>query len=496
MLESLIKTISPTWAVKRAQMRRVLAAYEAGNKNNRLRKDRPDNSSGDYLTKKAGANIRGYARIQEQNYDLAEGILATLVDNVIGPHGISLEPQPKNKDGSINKEFANEIDKLRKLWCKKPEVTHEHSWSACERLAARAWFRDGEFLLQHLQGRISGLQHGSTVPYSVELIESDLLPFELNDESKNITQGVERNQWGKVSAYHILPDHPGDTSFSHLFKTTRRVEADKILHPKIVRRFKQARGVSLFAPMLRRLEDIKDYEENERVASRIASSFCAYIKKPFPDDYEAPDDEDDDRSFKMHPGMIFDRLKEGEEVGTIDSNRPSSLLEGFRDSMVRMLSAASRTTYSSINRKYDGSYSSQRQELVEGYISYAALSMLFASQVTIPVYEKFLELAILSGLLRVPAEIDRLTLFDCDIRPPAMPWIDPDKETKANERMEKAGHKAAQEIIRSRGGNPDAVLESIAIWRQAAKEKGLVFSTDAANEMAQAPPTQSTNTDE
>lgn len=475
-IDRAIGWFSPRAAFKRLQYRHAMAAYESAEPS-RLRKGRPDNRSGDALTYKAGSRIRGYARVQEQNYDLAEGILATLVDNVIGPDGISIEPLPKNKDGKLNKDFAKQINDLYKDWKKKPEVTGELTWAAAERLGARAWFRDGEYLIQHVEGYRADLNHNTRVPYSIEMIEADLLPYDLENKNKGITQGVERNAWGRPTAYHLYFDHPGDMNYISVSLRTKRVPAERIIHAKIVKRFKQARGVSIFAPMLTRIEDIKDYEESERVAARIAAAMCAYIKKGTAEDYTAPTD-DADRSFNVKPGLIFDRLKPGEEIGTVDSNRPSSLLEGFRDAMVRMLAVGSRTTSSSINRKYDGTYSAQRQELVEGYISYKALTNLYAGQVSYPVYKRFLEIAILSGVLKVPRDIDINTLYDAEARGPAMPWIDPDKEEKALERAERSGHKSAQQSIRERGGNPDQIMEEIEAWRKEADERGLVFTTD------------------
>ena len=483
-LDSVISAISPAWAFNRAKYRQALAAYESAEPS-RLRNNAPDNRSGDSLVSKAGATIRGYARTQEQNYDLVEGILATLVDNVVGPTGISIEPQPMNTDGNIHDDFAAEILELYSDWRRRPEVTYEMDWAASERLIARSWFRDGEALVQLLTGRVVGIDHGTIVPFSVELIEADLLPMEFTDKGKGIIQGVERNRWGRVLAYHLYDEHPGDINYTHIFQNTTRIQADRMLHPKVVKRMRQARGVSIFAPMLRRIEDIKDYEESERIAARVAAAMCAYIKKGAPDEYTAPVDPEDDRSFKVKPGMIFDRLLPGEEVGSIDTNRPSTLLEGFRDSMVRMLAASSRATFSSIARKYDGTYSAQRQELVESWIGYKSLSMLLASQVSYPVYKKFLDTAILSGSIVIPPDINIRTLFDAECRGPAMPWIDPDKEEKANERAERAGHRSPQQIIRGMGGNPKTVMDEIALWRKMADEMGLVFTTDPKHEMQQ-----------
>jgi lambda family phage portal protein len=480
-LDKAIAYFSPRAAVKREGARRVLAAYESAQPS-RLRKNAPDNRSGDALTQRAGSRIRGYARQLEQNYDLAESIISTLVDNVIGPNGISLEPIPKNKDGKINKEFAKQIAELRKDWMRKPEVTGELDGVEVERLAFRALCRDGEYFLQHVEGKRADLDHQTRVPYSVELIEADLVPMDKDGKQgeNKITQGVERNAWGRPLAYHVLKEHPGDDFFSVYANTTKRVPADKIVHVKIVKRFKQARGVSIFAPIMTRLEDIKDYEESERVAARIAAAMCAYIRKGTHDDYVAPSDGSNggDRAFKVKPGVIFDNLMPGEDVGTIDSNRPSSLLEGFRDTMTRSAVSAARATFSAVSKKYDGTYSAQRQELVEGYISYQGLTRFFANKHTVPVNNRMIDLAILSGQLKIPAELDLNTLYDCECRGPAMVWIDPDKEEKALDRGERAGRRSTQQSIRERGGNPDQVMDEVQAWREEADNRKIVLSTD------------------
>ena len=479
-IDKLISIVSPEAAFRRAQFRRALASYEAA-KPSRLRKTGADNGSGDAVVGRAGAELRGYARQLEQNHDIATGVLNVLVNNTVGPHGIATEPQPKTKNGDIHQEFANEILELFKDWHLQPEVTGEHSWVAAQRLACRTWYRDGELLTQLLEGKVAFLDHGTTVPFSIELIEADQLTFD-SDAAKNITQGVERNAWGRPVAYHVFKQHPGDDSYYYNIQT-KSVPASKMLHPKIVSRIRQARGVSVFASVMRRLEDIKDYEESERVAARISAVLAAYIKKGDAGDYSAPEGENEDRTFSMSPGMVFDRLRPGEEVGTIQSNRPSSLAAPFINLQNRGVAAGTGASYSSISKNYDGSYSAQRQELVESYSGYQACAQLFASQFNAPIYRRFLQVAILSGKIKVPSDVDMRTLYDADYRAPAMPWIDPDKEAKANERMEQAGYKSAQQIIRDRGQNPNDVRKQIKQWRTMNDEDGLVFTSDPKHEL-------------
>ena len=480
LLDKTINALSPRWGYRRAQFRQALAAYEAA-KPSRLRKTGADNSSGDAVVGVAGAALRGYSRQLEQNYDIAESVLKVLINNTVGHNGISREPMPRKKDGTLHAEFAKQLLSLWTDWALMPEVTGEHDYAAMERLAARTWFRDGELLIQLLEGKVNGLDHGTRVPFSVELIESDHLPFDYDDESKGITQGVERNAWGRPRAYHIYKEHPGGTGYRFEYKT-KRVGADRMLHPKIANRIRQARGVSVFAAVLRRLEDLKDYEESERIAARVAAALTGFIKKGQADTYSAPDDGNTDRAFSMKPGMIFDGLREGEDVGTIDSNRPSSLLTPFHDAMTRFTAAGTGTSYSSISKNYNGTYSAQRQELVEGWGNYMAITSLLVGQISRPIWRRFVSTAIASGLVKLPRDLDIHTLYDADFRGPAMPWIDPVKEATGNKLLDRAGYKSPQQIIRDRGGNPSDTMEQISDWRQKANDKQLVFDSDPAHD--------------
>jgi capsid protein len=56
-----------------------------------------------------------------------------------------------------------------------------------------------------------------------------------------------------------------------------------------------------------------------------------------------------------------------------------------------------RISYSSASRNYDGTYSAQRQELVESTDGYFVLQDWFIGSVTRHIYRAWLNLAILSG---------------------------------------------------------------------------------------------------
>src|SRR5690606_8078301 len=115
-------------------------------------------------------------------------------------------------------------------------------------------------------------------------------------------------------------------------------------------------------------------------------------------------------------------------------------------------------SYSSISRDYSGTYSSQRQELVEQWIHYATLTDEFVGQFVQPVWESFVIAAHLSGVVPMPADIKPGTADDALFVGQSMPWIDPVKEAVAMKTLVRSGFASEVEVIRKRGANPNDVL--------------------------------------
>jgi lambda family phage portal protein len=487
-IDAILAPLFPQRALNRSvarwrfqQMRQ--ANYEAA-KPSRYRKKTASRGSPDAVMDAAGDDLRAQARYLDENHDLAKGVLDVMVGNIVGT-GIRVEPQAKDREGNQLGEFNRQLRALWEEFQRRPEVTRELDLNQAWRIGCRTWLRDGEYLIQQVQGRVPYLEHGSRVPLSLEFMEPDLLPMDLYDEAEGIVQGVEKNAWGQPRRYHLYKEHPGDRFNLRWNFDTKAVPANRMLHPKMAHRFRQTRGVSIFASVMNRLDDIKDYEESERVAARVAAALTGYIKKdgvPAPPAASGTED-GEPRDFNLEPGMVFDGLRPGEDVGTIKSERPNSNLGEFRKSQMQAAAAGTGASYSSVARDYDGSYSSQRQELVEqwGQI-YMPLRMTFVAQGPRPVYERFVEMALTAGLVRPPRDADRNTLMDADFRGPAMPWIDPKDEVDAAKGAARAGFTSRHQVIRERGDNPAEVTAEIEKERREAQESQMAFTSDPGND--------------
>jgi lambda family phage portal protein len=274
LVDRIVDYLSPEQGMRRRAARALSARYEAGEAS-RLRKFHRERGSQNEIVQHGALHVRAQARHLCRNHDIARGALATLVNNVVGAKGIGVEPQPRRADGSIHSEYAAALLEAYRDWCRFPEVTQRLPYSRLQRAMARAWLRDGEVFGQMITGERADLNHGTRVPFSIEAFEADLVPMHLYDTRRNILQGIERNQWGKPRAVHVLRT---DASVLGLpvGLDTNRIEWERVLHLASLDHIGQLRGVSNFASVITRLEDIKDYEESERVAAKIAAMLTAY----------------------------------------------------------------------------------------------------------------------------------------------------------------------------------------------------------------------------
>ena len=471
---------------------RRMRAYYEGAEPSRYRKMRTDRRSANAQNERAVQPLRSTARHLDENFDIASGILDVLIANTVGKE-IQPEPQVMLKNGKPADEVNQTLSRLHDDWRFRPEVTWQHDNGAVQRLAMRTLLRDGEIFGNRIIGAVTGLDHGTIVPYSIEMLEPDFIPMDLTDRQRGIVQGIETNAWGRPRAYHVLKGHPGDLSGMRFTASdTKRVSADTMMHVALRKRFHQLRGVSVFASVLNRLDDVKEIDEIERVAAKVAASMSAAIKKGQPDAYNEDSAVGSDgktiyREMTFEPGMVFDDLLPGEDIVTIDSKRPNNALIPFRASQLRAVASGTGASYSSISKDYEGSYSSKRQELVEHYLSYQVLGSLFVYSFCQPVWDGFVDANVMAGLVDLSG-VDMATLYDCTHTGPSMPWIDPLKEVEAQVVAFKWGFRSRSNIIRERGGKPDQVNLEILRDEQERERLGIELIGDGAAAQPNAPP--------
>jgi lambda family phage portal protein len=450
---------------------RVVAGAHEATKSSRQRTLAQDWGSGNRIAGMDAKQLRTSARQLCRDHDLAKSVFNVLVQNCIGT-GIDIIPAPRQRgvDSRVDTALADDLRWLWSQWWDRPEVTWQHDYGKCQQLLFGGMVRDGESFNQSIVGIVPYLDHGTQVPFSLELIESDLVPLDYSDDKKNILQGAERNGWGRVVAWWLYKHHPGDGNWYR--DDLKRVSADQLRQFANIDRMHQVRGLSIFAPVMNRLVDISDIENSERIAAKVAASFCAQIIKGDATLYQSPDVLDQVasaaskayRAMSMVPGMIGDDLLPGEKIETIASNRPNPNLADYLNDQVRRIAGGTGASHSSVSHNYDGTYSAQRQELIESFGAYAMLSEQFTARVLRPHWNDFVQAAVLANLVKLPKGWTLQELSAAAFIKPVMPWIDPLKEALARAEFEDRGWQAPQQSILQTGNDPDEVKRLREDW--------------------------------
>ncbi|CAD7364575.1 head-tail preconnector protein [Escherichia coli] len=74
-----------------------------------------------------------------------------------------------------------------------------------------------------------------------------------------------------------------------------------------------------------RISALKEYEDAELTAARVAAALGLYIRKGDGQDYEdATINKDNDRELHITPGIIYDDLRKGEDIGMVKSESAQS----------------------------------------------------------------------------------------------------------------------------------------------------------------------------
>ena len=453
------------------QDRELKRMYEAAS-NSQFRPVVSNNASGDAVMNNAGTKLRQLSRHLEENHDIVVSVFDDLLNNIVGA-GANVTPMVRSTDGTLNDDLNKRLYDAFQDWGDYPDVTGELGFEQLERQVARHLFRDGEIFIRPIVS--DRFNYRTNTRLALELIEADYCPFDANSNDGRIVHGIERNQWGAPSNYYFYKSHPGNVTTSAQtvnISDLKRVNANGVYHLKFTRRLKQARGVPLVHSVINRLRDLKDYEESERIAAKVAADFTFAITKSSELGVgPTPVNVDGNRSLSMSAGMGFELLP-GEDVKTISSDRPNSGLRDFRADMLRAVAGGTGTRYSSIAKDYNGTYSAQRQELVEGAVSYRVHFAYLVRRLYKPIWKDFIRAQILAGRININ-DVEPGSIFRCDFRAPALPWIDPQKEAKAWRELVDAKLESRSEIMRQRGRDPRKVIEEL----EKEQDEGVFAST-------------------
>ena len=333
--------------------------------------------------------LRSHDIVRKNPYAL--NAIESIVSNCIGT---GIKPQSKAK----NAEFRKRIQELWLQWTDEADAFGACDFYGLQSLVLRSVIECGECFV-----RFKIDKKNATVPLKLQVLEAEHL-----DSSKDYTlpngnvikTGIEFDKSGKRVAYYLYREHPGDSCGG---RESVRIPAHEILHIFKQTRPGQIRGEPWLSNVLLKLHELDQYEDAELVRKKTAAMFAGFVTRIDPDNEMFENRDGNSGAYGLEPGtMQF--LDPGEDIKFSSPADVGGTYEAFIKQQLRAISVGLGITYEQLTGDLTGvNYSSIRAGLLEFRRKCNALQHnLIVFQMCRPIWNKFIELAILSDAIKTP----------------------------------------------------------------------------------------------
>jgi lambda family phage portal protein len=244
--------------------------------------------------------------------------------------------------------------------------------------------------------------------------------------------GIEFDEWGNPSRYHILQHHPGSLSWGATGSEFDVLPADFVVHLFRVERPGQHRGVSEIAPALTLFAFLRRYTLAVVTAAEQAALVSGAIQTDAPPDEEAADVKPLDE-VEMDRGTWL-TMPQGWKAYQIKAEQPTTTYGDFKRQLVTEIARSLNMPYNfAAGDSSDYNYASGRLDHQAFFKTVGIDQRRLEGQVMDPILRAWIQEAILvSGFLpqslrMVGAQLPHQWLWD------GVEHVDPMKEARAQE---------------------------------------------------------------
>lgn len=421
----------------------------------------------------------------------AAGAENLVVSNVVGEEGFGLKVRAKNKRGGPDKKASAAVEAAWKEFG-KPEnytVTGDVGEHELDCISLRSIFRKGGSMVRKVRGF-----RDSRFRYALQGLDMDLLDPTYYESERRISMSVEKDDWGRVQRYWLLDSLPVNRWFGYESHRGRRAfAADEIVHSYIREEIDQSQGKPWLTPVISRLRQLHGYEEAEVIAARAHASKIVFFETS-PESPSAGyqgEGEDDWGNIRMDgsPGS-GENLPPGVSANFIDPTHPNGNYPDFRKGVLRGIAAGIITNYNTLAQDLEGvNYSSIRQGVLSERDLWKLIQRWYILKNKTPIFSDWLRFALMSG--QIPGydvtDYDRLNFPSFQGR--RWGWVDPDKDSKADERRLKNRLTSHQRLARQRGEDFDEILDEVEQDAQNAEGRNMEAQMDLFLDMVPQPQT-------
>ncbi len=484
-LDRLIGYVDPSRALRRIAARtRLQRAYEAASPRDSWKPRRGGASAqADHFAD--AAVLRTKARALVQNVPYIATSLDALVDNVIGT---GIVPRFTGTQAAL-------LNPLFEKWAGTCDADGRLDFFGLEAAAYRAMEQDGEVLLR---ARWRRAEDGFVVPLQLQLLEIDWLDSTRNsliggsgaDVPANnvVIQGIEYDPIGRVAAYWLWDQHPGDAT---LLRGTRnfskRVPAFSGGLPNVIHLFDpkrpgQARGITRLAPIIARTRDTQLYEDAELARKNLETRLSVLVSGDaslMANEYQqgatsasgAADPALARRTGdlgELASGSIIE-VPAGNNITTIEPKPAPGHVEYVKHQL-HLITATMGVTYEmATGDMTEVNFSSARVRQTDVRRGFERTQWhLLIPRYCRPLADLFVSAAVLAGKVRQGA------VYGLEYDTPKWDYVNPQQEAQSDALQVATGLSSLSAKLRARGENPDKVFGEIATDFEKLRELGVL----------------------
>lgn len=449
LLDRLIGIVAPDVGLRRLRAREMLhRAYEGASQKDGWKPRRAGASANtDHMADAGTLRTRARALVQNSPY-IARG-LESLVANTVGT---GILPR------SLARQAAD-IDALWSAWVKVADADGRLDLYGLQAAAYRAMEQDGEVLIRLRARRV---EDGLPVPLQLQLLEIDWLDGAKQGTRgpNTIVNGIEYDPLGKVVAYWLFDQHPGEVAPMRRGRSASYpVPSDRIIHLYTPQRPGQGRGITRLAPVIARVRDLQLYEDAELQRKNLETRLSVLASG-------------DVTNMSLTESEAQSTVRQTGELGTLASGGITQVPSGVNLTVVEpkaapgyvdyvkfqlhLIAAGMGVTYEMLTGDVrEVNFSSARVALLEFRRGAAQMQWLtLIPRLCEPIWRAFIDAAVLAGRLpRADYAVDWST--------PKWDYVNPEQDVKADLAEISGGLSTISEKLRMRGYKPELVFAEL-----------------------------------
>jgi lambda family phage portal protein len=396
--------------------------------------------------------VRRKSRDQVRKNPYAAFAVDRLVSNIIGT-GIT------PKSAAPHEGFRRAVAKLWLDWTDQADSVGAHDFYGLQALAVRGMVEGGETFTR-LRTRLPS--DGLVVPLQLQVLEGDHCPHLKDDAAANIRAGIQYGAIGQRLGYWMHREHPGDGVLAGMPAIEQAlVPAEDIAHLYRSLRPGQDRGEPWLTRALRTLYDLDAYLDAELVRKKTAAMLVGFIRRPADRNDvigAGPAEADGSAGLALEPGTM-QVLLDGEDVTFSDPKDVGANFEPFVRQALRGVSAAAGLLYEELSGDYSNLNDRTLRAALNAFRRQAEAWQhhLVVYQFCRRVWVRWIDLALLSGALRLPPGMARADAYAVDWLPTRWPYVHPVQDITAQSAEVQAGFATRSQKVSERGYDAAAI---------------------------------------